>query len=190
MTFLPDSPFPPFPPLGNGELLSSLIMVLIGKKKGTLSWWGPQYIAYLLESNRNLTPFLLQNKVRSNAHYPKYDNNVCSKLFLYQEQNNFRSCRPWGLRDTFSVNAARNLTTSPKGKNIRRNFGSCSSLGVRSRFWVVKCVRTASLGLSTRGRPFAPKYFETLTAKCHVLFQHFRMSTSVGHLSSKYPFQF
>ena len=28
------------------------------------------------------------------THYPKYDDNVCSKLFLSQEQNNFRSCCP------------------------------------------------------------------------------------------------
>ena len=27
-------------------------------------------------------------------HYPKYDDNVCSKLFLSREQNNFRSCCP------------------------------------------------------------------------------------------------
>ena len=28
---------------------------------------------------------------------PKYDDNVCSKFFLSQEQNNFRSC-PYALR--------------------------------------------------------------------------------------------
>ena len=31
---------------------------------------------------------------QSRIHYPEYDDNVCSKLFLSREQNNFRSRCP------------------------------------------------------------------------------------------------
>ena len=48
---------------------------------------------------------------------PKYDENACSKLFPSQEQSNFRSCCPKGLRAVCSAKTARNLTTTPKGKN-------------------------------------------------------------------------
>ena len=62
--------------------------------------------------------------------YPKYDDDVCSKFVLSQEQNNFRSCRPLGLKVIRSAKTGRNLTTTPKGNNFRRNFGSCCSYGL------------------------------------------------------------
>ena len=34
------------------------------------------------------------NKGLAGVHYSKYDDSVCSKLFLFQEQNNFRTCCP------------------------------------------------------------------------------------------------
>ena len=51
------------------------------------------------------------------SRYPKYDDNVGSKLFLSQEQNDF-SCCLQGLRVIRLVKTARNLTTTPKGKNL------------------------------------------------------------------------
>ena len=56
---------------------------------------------------------------------PKHDDNVCPKLFLSQEQNNFRTCRPQGLTVRCSAKAVRNRTTTPEGRNFGRNFGCC-----------------------------------------------------------------
>ena len=55
--------------------------------------------------------------VRLHPSPPRYDDNVCSKLFLSQEQNNFRSC-PLGLRVICSAKTARTLTTTPKGNDL------------------------------------------------------------------------
>ena len=57
--------------------------------------------------------------------YPKLDDHVCSKLFLSQEQSNFRSCCLYGLGVRFSAKTSRNLTTSPEGKYFGRNFLFC-----------------------------------------------------------------
>ena len=62
---------------------------------------------------------------RSPCHYPKYDDDVCSKLFLSQEQKSFRSCCPQGLRVIVSAKADRNLTTTHKGANFGRNIVCC-----------------------------------------------------------------
>ena len=48
-------------------------------------------------------------------HYPNYNDNVCSKSFSSQEQNNFRSCCPQGLRVIYSATTYRHLMTTHKG---------------------------------------------------------------------------
>ena len=66
---------------------------------------------------------------REEDHYPKYDDDLCSKLFLSQEQKHFRSRCPQGLMVIFSVKTARNLATTPKGRNFGRNFESACLYG-------------------------------------------------------------
>ena len=57
-------------------------------------------------------------------------------IFLSQEQNNLRSCCPWGLRVICSAKAARTLTT-PKGTKTSEETLKCLSPGARAIFSVV-----------------------------------------------------
>ena len=75
--------------------------------------------------------------VRRFVRYPKRDVNFCSKLFLFKEPTNFRSCCPYGLRVIRSATTARNLTTPPKGKQHWQKLRTLFSLGVRATNWVV-----------------------------------------------------
>ena len=105
------------------------------------------------------------------THYPKYDDDVCSKLLLPQEQRNFRSCCLQGLRVICSVKNARNLATTPKGNNFGINFGSCflsgfGQKGLGSHICVILTESTKSLFLLSRRQrdtffPLAPKQQNT-----------------------------
>ena len=75
-------------------------------------------------------------------HFSTSDDNVCqcSKLFVSQEQNNFRSCCPKGLRALtviFSVRTARNLTTTPQGEKLRKKHRKFFFLVSRVSFRVI-----------------------------------------------------
>ena len=50
--------------------------------------------------------------------HPKHDDNVCSKVFQSEEQNNFRSCCPLGFRVMFSATTDRDLTTILRTNNF------------------------------------------------------------------------
>ena len=69
-------------------------------------------------------------------HYPKYDDNVCSKL-LRPRAEKHQKLLSVGPQGYISAATARNLTTTPKGtkhlKKLRKSF----SLGIRATFGVV-----------------------------------------------------
>ena len=69
------------------------------------------------------------SRAHAAVRYTTWSHPSLSEL-LFQEQNNFRSCCPQGLRVIFSVKADRNLTTTPEGKKHRNKYRKLFSLGL------------------------------------------------------------
>ena len=121
----------------------------------------------------------LKSTRRCCIQYPKYDDSVCSKLFVQsQEQDNFRSCCPQG-RVIFSITTARNLTTTPEG--LRKKHRVFFSPGVRATFGVVT--------VDPRGRRpiwvFARAQTDTHSIICIYIYIHIAcfISAYTGHVS-------
>ena len=78
---------------------------------------------YYQAYHRLITSFLETPVITSRAvmfiHYPKYGDNVCSKLSLSREQKNFRSCCSKGLGLYFSKNRSKSKD-NPYWEQLRK----------------------------------------------------------------------